>query len=181
MPRLSESSFGKIIAASDSTEAMKLFQRLEHAIYDFFPETQLLLGFPGDGNVSGYYSRNVSKTDVEFVQLFLEQENISALNTRLFKSDNDLDFTVLIASAQEAKASKEYLFKETKIIVSYTDFATEMGLVAGYLQKASEYSANDHQKKMMTAYVDSFQTGSIEAHKTSQKEWIQDIGPGIFS
>ena len=32
---------------------------------------------------------------------------------------------------------------------------------------------------MIDEYIESFTTGSIEAHKNSQKSWVKDIGPVV--
>ena len=62
-------------------------------------------------------------------------------------------------------------------MISYGDFMDDMKFVAENLQKAVEFAANENQRKMLEAYVDSFETGSIEAHKESQRHWIRDVGP----
>merc|ERR1711972_707559 len=42
-----------------------------------------------------------------------------------------------------------------------------------------EYCANDTQKKMLEKYIESYHTGSIDAHKDSQREWIRDKKPVV--
>lgn len=40
----------------------------------------------------------------------------------------------------------------------------------------SDYAANDTQREMLSHYVDSFQYGSIDAHKQGSRAWILDKG-----
>ena len=56
-----------------------------------------------------------------------------------------------------------------------------MGLIAGYLKKAAENAANENQKKMHLAYADSFEGGSQETWKNSQRYWIRDKKPMVES
>ena len=139
-----------------------------------------MIGFPAEGHTSGYYSSNISKNDVEFVQRFLDTNDISALNSRLFKSDSG-DYTVAIASAKITAEPKEYTFEEKKIVVTFGDFSEAMSKIALNMEKAIPYASNETQKKMLAAYVESFRTGSIESHKESQRQWIKDVGPVVES
>ena len=43
------------------------------------------LNFPEKKGVSGYYSPNIKKTDIDIAKDFLNKKNIDVLNTRLFK------------------------------------------------------------------------------------------------
>lgn len=47
------------------------------------------------------------------------------------------------------------------------------------LENAIPYAANDNQKQMLLKYIDSFNNGSIEDHKESQRWWIKDKGPVV--
>lgn len=44
-------------------------------------------------------------------------------------------------------------------------FVEHMAKVEENIRKAIPHAANEHQKKMLEAYAESFQTGSIDAHK----------------
>ena len=48
-----------------------------------------------------------------------------------------------------------------------------------YLQRALPYVANDTQKVMLEKYIESYETGSIPAHKDSQRAWVKDKGPVV--
>jgi dipeptidyl-peptidase-3 len=43
------------------------------------------------------------------------------------------------------------------------------------LQKALPNAANENQSKMVQKYIDSFQNGSIDDHKDSQRYWIKGM------
>jgi dipeptidyl-peptidase-3 len=114
-------------------------------------------------------------------------------NTRLRKTP-DGDFEILIASAvtqvppEGGDIGKETQFdvedgplKGHKIKLVYGDHAKEMALIAEYHRKAAENATNENQKKMQEAYLKSFETGSLEAFKDSQRFWIKDKGPMVES
>jgi dipeptidyl-peptidase-3 len=63
----------------------------------------------------------------------------------------------------------------------FGDHSKEMGIIAGYHKKAAENAANDNQKNMQLAYAKSFEEGSLEAFKNSQRFWIRDKGPMVES
>ncbi|KAH6566456.1 hypothetical protein BASA60_009477 [Batrachochytrium salamandrivorans] len=158
--------------------AQKSFESLKNVIYDVLPEAQLLLGYPAEGHVSGYYSQNMSKADAEFVQKYLETKStLFAINTRVFKTGDV--FEVRVASAETNRESETVEIDGKMIKIVYGDFSHELTACANAMESALQYAANDNQKKMIQAYVDSFRSGSMDAHCESQKHWIRDIGPVV--
>ncbi|KAJ3009774.1 hypothetical protein HKX48_007749 [Thoreauomyces humboldtii] len=181
IPRLSAEDFQKIVKASGSEKAASLFSELKDHIYGGQPSESLLIGFPADGHVSGYYSNNVSKTDVDTVQALLEKNDISSLNTRMLK-ESSTRFEVRVASADASKPARTLTGADgLEVRVTYGDFAEELKKVVENIRSAVPHAANEHQKKMLEAYVQSFESGSIEAHRQSQKHWIKDMGPVVES
>ncbi|KAJ1563753.1 bifunctional diacylglycerol diphosphate phosphatase/phosphatidate phosphatase [Nowakowskiella sp. JEL0078] len=171
IPRIPLNEFQKIVHSSGSETAIKLFNSISTIIYSDKPEDQLLLGFPGDGHVSGYYSKNILKSDADFVQKILDLNQISVLNTRLFKK-SETEYIVAVASAEQLP--EKIIEAEGKTIkITFDDFQAEMKKVAAALTKAIPYAANPIQEKMLEAYVESFKTGSIDAHDNSQRFWIK--------
>lgn len=73
------------------------------------------------------------------------------------------------------------LLKGRKMNLVYGDHTTEMTLIANYHKHAAENAANENQTKMQLAYVKSFEEGSLEAFKDSQRFWIRDKGPMVES
>ena len=50
--------------------------------------------FPSDGGTTAYFSRNMTKDDLELVKRFLKSQNINVLNTRAFKKEDKFVITV---------------------------------------------------------------------------------------
>lgn len=179
IPRLNVTDFEKIIRASGSEEAIKSFEACKEEIYTIEPVAHNLIGFPDDGHLSGYYTQNVTKGDIELVQQFLEKEKINPLNTRLFKDEKN-NFQLVIAAAEEEFASKTFdLENGSKIQVSWTDFQQPMKKIAQAIKDAIPFVANENQKSMLENYYTSFKNGSIEAHMESQRFWLKDLSPQV--
>lgn len=56
-----------------------------------------------------------------------------------------------------------------------------MSQVVENLKLAKENALNQIESDMMDKYIESFDKGSIEAHKDSQRFWIRDVGPIVES
>ena len=149
-------------------------------IYDQ-EEGQLLLGYTDKGHVSSYYpGRPTSETDINAVQRVLEQYDLSPLNTRLVKKD-DQHFTLLIASAETLPSKTLTGANGVTIEVTFGDHKDVMQRICDELTLALPHVANAHQKAMVEHYIASFKTGSIESHRNSQRAWIKDTGPTVES
>jgi len=178
IPRLPKASFERIVKASGRPEVERLFSECADRMYALSPESVLMLGYP-PSHCSTYYSANVVKEEIDLVQRFLESKNINVYNTRLFKNDQG-EFVVKFASGEVLPSSK-HVFEGKTIRMEYGDYQKEMAQIADALHKAIPYAANEHQRNMLEKYVESFRTGSIEAHKESQRHWIKDVGPAVES
>lgn len=123
----------------------------------------------------------------------MEKKKLLPENTRLTKTA-DGNFDLLIASAvtklpsggsdigKETEFSiEDGILKGRKIRLVFGDYSKEMSIIAELHKKAAEDSANENQKKMQLAYAESFETGSLEAFKNSQRYWIRDKGPMVES
>ncbi|KAJ3148629.1 hypothetical protein HDU86_007383 [Geranomyces michiganensis] len=178
LPRVAADKFEKIVSASGSAKATKLFQSLREFIYSSTPSEATLIGFPAEGHISGYYTSNISKADVEAVQALIEKHDISALNTRLHKHA-DGTFELLIACAESKTGPTLTGADGLQVKVTYGDFSTDFAKIVDHITAAIPYAANKHQEKMLKSYAESFRTGSIDAHIESQRHWIKDVGPTV--
>src|SRR5690606_10255003 len=101
-------------------------------------------------------------------------------------------FEILIASAKTAVPSQggdigsetefvigEGSLKGRTIRLVYGDYAKEMALITDYIKQAAQNAENETQEKMHLAYAKSFEEGSLEAFKDSQRYWIRDQGPMV--
>ncbi|KAJ3092837.1 hypothetical protein HK100_006834 [Physocladia obscura] len=191
VPNISEADFKKAVIASGSDSAIVVYEKLKDHIFALEPAdsvnsycdfAQMLhIGFPADGHTTGYYTEEVSKQEVEAVQSILEANNISPLNTRLFKTASN-NYTLKIASANSTPSS---VFKSTDgfiaVTVEYSDFQPQMFKAAVAMRFAAEFAANDTQRDMILKYAENFESGDMEAHKESQRLWIKDVGPVVES
>ncbi|KAF9158625.1 hypothetical protein DFQ26_007399 [Actinomortierella ambigua] len=180
VPRASADAFEKVIAASENAHrALPLWNKVKAEIYELEPEGRRFLGYPDQGHVIGYYSENFTKKDIDLVQAALEANDISSLNTRAFKHA-DGTYEVRVASAQKG-GDKIVHHNGTNIRLVFGDFSDALTKVSDSFRAALPSVANEHEKKMVESYIETFTTGSIEAHKESQREWIKDIGPMVES
>jgi dipeptidyl-peptidase-3 len=110
------------------------------------------------------------------------------------RKNADGSFDLLIASAvthvpaEGGDIGKETEFeidngslKGHKLRLFYGDYSAIMRLIAGFHKKAAENAENENQKNMQLAYAKSFEEGSLEAFKNSQRFWIRDKGPMVES
>ncbi|VDB82956.1 unnamed protein product [Peniophora sp. CBMAI 1063] len=186
VPRAPRSAFESVVKSSpNAAKATPLWNELAEEIYATGPEPSLFIGKRSLGHVSNYYlGKPPTDDDVAAIQKAAEKEGVDVLNTRVQK-DSDKEFTLLVASAepQPSKTVELDLFTNTpgKLTIKYGDYAPSLKRVAAALTEAKKYVANDHQAAMLDGYIESFKTGSIEAHKQGSTEWVKDVGPVVES
>lgn len=147
----------------------------------------------GKEGITTYFSGNCTMEDAKLAQDFLDSQNLSAYNTRLFKEvdqDGKPHYEVRLASVLGTEPSldtemtsklKSYEFQGSDFRVTRGDYAPILQKVVEHLEKAKTYAANSHQEQMLAQYIESFTQGSIEAHKKGSRFWIQDKGPIVES
>lgn len=187
IPRLPQSQFEAL--AAQSAAALKLYQRVQASLY-FTDEEHSLLGYP-DKHVSNYYpdSPDITQQEITAISEFFDKHGLLPENTRVRKL-NDASFEVLVASAQSAPAQQDMDVKQTtfeldgslkgrKATIVFGDHSAEMKKIADAIGEAQKHAANSNEEQMCAEYVKSFETGSSEAYKQSQRWWIKDKMPMV--
>ena len=178
IPRISTEEFEQII--KDSGASLELFEKLKEPLFSI-DKKSALLGFPSEGHVSGYYFGDVSKENIDTIKKILGERKVYFENLRIRKN-SETDYDILVASSLKS-SDKTYPpqidAEGYKLTIKFGDHSREMAQIAAELEKAKDYVANDIETKMIEAYVESFETGSIEAHKESQKYWVKDLSPVV--
>ncbi|RDL41916.1 putative dipeptidyl peptidase 3 [Venustampulla echinocandica] len=193
VPRCGEKAFDAL--ASVSPEANAQYKATKGGIFSNDNSGMMHLGYLDEGHMTTYYpdSHGITKADISGVSKFLEKIGLLVENTRLRKNA-DGSFDLLIASeVTKVPENGGDVGKETefeidsgslqgkKLRLVYGDHSKEMGIITGYHKKAAENAANDNQRNMQLAYAKSFEEGSLEAFKDSQRYWIRDKGPMVES
>lgn len=138
------------------------------------------LGFPSDTAQSSYYPGDtISESDANMVSNILEQNAIFPENTRLQKTKDGFD--VLIASVESGILAEFPLpgGQEGHVRLVMGDHSSDLQRICAELKQASRYAANRFQERVITAYIDSFETGSLDAYRKSQRIWIHDQAPRV--
>ncbi|OAA69711.1 dipeptidyl peptidase III [Cordyceps fumosorosea ARSEF 2679] len=115
----------------------------------------------------------------------MDKNSIEPENTRLTKTVEGSApiLHILQASAETSSATTELPGGDHGLTVRVApgDHAAELFKVCASLQEAAKYTSNDTQVKILSEYVESFTTGSIDAYRKSQKTWATDLSPRVES
>ncbi|KAK2100102.1 bifunctional diacylglycerol diphosphate phosphatase/phosphatidate phosphatase [Saguinus oedipus] len=196
VPNLPKEKLERVILGSEAAqqhpeEVRGLWQTCGELMFCLEPRLRHL-GLGKEG-ITTYFSGNCTMEDAKLAQDFLDSQNLSAYNTRLFKEvdkEGKPHYEVRLASVLGTEPSpdsevtsklKNYEFRGSPFQVTRGDYAPILQKVVEQLDKAKAYAANSHQKQMLAQYIDSFTQGSIEAHKRGSRFWIQDKGPIVES
>ncbi len=180
IPGISIENFEKI--ASIDEKSKELFNNVKEAIYSIEPAASTLLGYSELGHVTSYYKGSITKDEIEKIHKESVSRGILPENTRIFKTE-DGKFDLLIASGDKTSDAYPDSSFEVETVgtvnVVYGDSYKEFTHIANELESAIKYAGNPIQVRMISEYVKSFKTGSMEAHKESQRQWVKDIGPAV--
>lgn len=193
IPRISKAQLKTILSQLNSKEVIALYERVEEPLYDS-DEKKGLLGWPAQGHMSGYYpgsnegkgvSKTITKDEVELVNAALATHGIMPENTRVEKV-GDAKFLVHVASAVSENTTSYYpkdpiIYESATIEFAFGDHQKEFAKIVESLQEAAKYVANETQAKMLASYIESFKSGSMNAHKESQVQWVKDLKPTVES
>ncbi|KAL6454090.1 hypothetical protein SBY92_003549 [Candida maltosa Xu316] len=186
IPRLASDKFDQLIEIVNDDNVTQLYQQVKVPVYSV---DKGLLGYAEAGHLSNYYpnSEDITKAEIDSVNQLLASKGIMPENTRVEKK-SDTEFVVHVASAKTTNETsyypKESLTSEDgKITVSFQfgDHSEEFKQIVENLTKALPYVANETQEKLLKFYIESFETGSMNAHKQSQIEWVKDLKPEVES
>ncbi|KAG7195808.1 uncharacterized protein KQ657_002193 [Scheffersomyces spartinae] len=184
IPKLPHSEFDKLalFVFSEDSELLAKYKSISNAIYS---TDKPLLGWPEKNQVSAYYPESASILEDEVVDVnsALMSKGIMPENTRVEKV-SPTDFIVHVASAEATNKTGYYpdtitTSKGAKIEFKFGDHAPEFIQIVENLKKARDSASNDTQRKMLDNYIESFATGSMNAHKESQKQWVKDLKPAV--
>jgi len=193
VPRAPEPAFAALAAQDEAASAA--YRATRGAIFDSGRQDLMHLGYTEDGHMTTYYpeSPGITKREIGAVSDWMEKVKLLPENTRLRKTADGV-FELLIASAvAEVPSEGGDIGKETSFTIEdgelagktiklvYGDYSKELAKIAEYHKKAAEVAENDNQRNMQLAYAKSFETGSLEAFKDSQRFWIRDKGPMVES
>uniref|UniRef100_V9KGU9 Dipeptidyl peptidase 3 n=1 Tax=Callorhinchus milii TaxID=7868 RepID=V9KGU9_CALMI len=175
----------------DPQEVERLWEACGDPMFSLH-DRQKQLGL-GDKGITTYFSGNCDLKDAELAQRFLDSKNISAYNTRMFKTtgkNGKCTYEIRLASVLKDDTPTEgesdnkcglYEFDGTRFKVVRGDYSALMKKVVENLEKARGYAANPNTQQMLEHYVRSFTCGCVEAHKEGSKYWVQDKGPIVES
>ena len=165
--------FESILKTSQTyQEISEIWEKVKNLIYENSSSFKTINLEEKNGK-NAYYLGGIKEEEIKMIDQYLQQKNIDPLNTRLLKV-KDNKFVVLIGSAEE----KEEQWTE-QITAQYGEFSSLLKRVNQNLTEAMKYCYNDIEKKMFELYIESFNTGSIEKHKDSQRQWVKNKHPLI--
>jgi dipeptidyl-peptidase-3 len=137
------------------------------------------LGYPSDTTQSSYYpSGNLSEAEISSISKLLEQKGIYPENTRISKQ-SDANYAIHLASVQSGEPQTFSLDTERTVQIVPGDHASELTSMCSELSLAAAYAANDTQHAFLSAYIDSFQTGSLDRYRDSLRLWVKDKAPRV--
>lgn len=164
--------------AGRSSKLSGLYDEIAESI---FKRPPFGMGYQSSKTQSTYYEgTNMSEADASLVSKVLEQNSIFPENTRLRKPNNDRDFEVLVASIHLRQPVSLTLPEGNgSVKLVFGDHAADLQRICVELAKASRYAANRLQRDFIKAYIESFQSGSLDMYRTSQQLWVRDRAPRV--
>ncbi|GAV02056.1 hypothetical protein RvY_12669 [Ramazzottius varieornatus] len=143
--------------------------------------------------VTTYFSANCDEKDAALVQEYLISKKTEAWNSRVFKTDTgqngSLCFEIRIASIEtknegpldSIELGKVESFKGSHFVFKRGDFSHFLKRSAKEMRAASRCFAdpNKAEKAILDYTIQSFQTGSLDAHKNASRLWVRNKNPVI--
>lgn len=184
IPQIPEADFDKLVAGINNGAISSLYQKVRTPLYS---TDAGLLGWPASGHLLGYYlGEPILREEAEAVNAALAKVGVIPENTRVEKKSSK-EYVVHVASAKTANTTSYYpkdalpLANGGSVTFQFGDHSAEFSEIVAALREARKHVANDTQGRMIDHYIESFETGSMDAHKKSQTEWVKDIKPQVES
>uniref|UniRef100_A0A2K6LE27 Dipeptidyl peptidase 3 n=1 Tax=Rhinopithecus bieti TaxID=61621 RepID=A0A2K6LE27_RHIBE len=169
VPNLPKEKLEQVILGSEAAqqhpeEVRGLWQTCGELMFSLEPRLRHL-GLGKEG-ITTYFSGNCTMEDAKLAQDFLDSQNLSAYNTRLFKEvdgEGKPHYEVRLASVLGSEPSldpemtsklKSYEFRGSPFQVTRGDYAPILQKVVEQLEKAKVYAANSHQGQMGWPYIE---------------------------
>jgi len=143
------------------------------------------LGFPSDIALSAYYPGplRITQEEISLVSLALEQRSILPENTRMRKIQEHQPaiFEVLQASVDEDAEPQTFSPPDSEVSIRIVrgDHSEELAKICSSLSHAIKYASNEKQELFLSQYIQSFQNGSLDVYRDSQRTWISDKSPRV--
>jgi len=173
----SKERFDQIIKLANSKEVDEIYEKISESLFDTSDKTKSI-GLADEGGVNNYYLGNLSKEEILNIDKFLSENNIHLQNTRLIKfklnDSNSIAYGYLIGSVD-----KKIVNHGNGIYGFYGDFSEFLDDLNVNLEKCLQFTKREFQISTIKNYIQSFKTGSIEAHRQSQIEWVKDLKPVV--
>ncbi|KID94054.1 dipeptidyl peptidase III, partial [Metarhizium majus ARSEF 297] len=182
VPHLSAEALRKMAGISPDAATA-----LDKIIDPLLSNSPFSLGFPDGNSQSNYYpgEEQITKEDIAAVAKVMEKHSIEPENTRVLKITDGTKptFEILQASAVTSTITDHLDGDEleTTIRVKRGDHATDMSNICSALAEAVKHATSAKQASLLSEYIESFSTGSLEAYRKSQKTWVTDISPRVES
>lgn len=121
------------------------------------------------------------QADSDKINKFFKAKNIEGYTNRAIKTtENGKDhYEIRNAGVDASVIIPTTDFEEANFTVTSGDYSGLMDMVNRELALAEKFAANDNEKQMVQKYIESFQKGSLDAHKDGSRFWIKNKGPAV--
>jgi dipeptidyl-peptidase III len=187
VPQISQETFDKL--ATTSPKAGRLKEDIGAAL---LAKSPFSLGYPSESAQSQYYpdgSRRMTEKQISAVSKLMERQELWPENTRLQHTEDDSQgdiINILQASVQMDNVPKVIAngFEmehgtRYQIRLKRGDFAGILCKICEELRQTLKYAKDEKQRDIIRYYIQSFETGDLEAYRESQRLWVTDMTPRV--
>ena len=115
------------------------------------------------------------------INKFFKAQNMEGYINRAIKSEagGKAYYEIRNAGVDTSVTIPTTEFEGANFTVTSGDYSGLMAMVNDELAMAEKFAANDNEKQMVQKYIESFQKGSLDAHKDGSRFWIKNKGPAV--